>query len=302
MTIERSCAIIEGDTYRSWFESFNEKNRKEMVRDWGNPPGEKMVHDDSLPVPGILNGNIFIGLQPPRGYEDKAEEVYHSSDIVPPHQYISFYKWLKDGFKADVVIHVGTHGTLEWLPGKEIGLSEWCYPDLAISEIPHLYPYSITIEGEGIQAKRRSYAVILDHLIPSLTLSDSYDEMEELDDLLKQYYQARATDPGKTPYLQQEIEAIVIKENYLQDLDTDEEAMRADFTTFIEKLHSWVEEIKNTLIKDGLHMFGNSPKEEKLELMICALTRLPNGKVPSLTMATCDLIIPIKWMKRVSPI
>ncbi|MDI3536403.1 MAG: cobaltochelatase CobN [Eubacteriaceae bacterium] len=289
-TIERSCAIIEGDTYRSWFESFNEKNRKEMVRDWGNPPGEKMVHDDSLPVPGILNGNIFIGLQPPRGYEDKAEEVYHSSDIVPPHQYISFYKWLKDGFKADVVIHVGTHGTLEWLPGKEIGLSEWCYPDLAISEIPHLYPYSITIEGEGIQAKRRSYAVILDHLFPSLTLSDSYDEMEELDDLLKQYYQARATDPGKTPYLQQEIEAIVIKENYLQDLDADEEAMRADFTTFIEKLHSWVEEIKNTLIKDGLHMFGNSPKEEKLELMICALTRLPNGKVPSLTMATCDLM------------
>ncbi|MDK2937425.1 MAG: cobaltochelatase CobN [Eubacteriaceae bacterium] len=288
--IERSCEIITGDTYRSWFENFSGKNRTEMIRDWGNPPGEKMVHDDKLPVPGILNGNIFIGLQPPRGYEDKAEEVYHSSDIVPPHQYLSFYKWLKYGFKADVVIHVGTHGTLEWLPGKEIGLSESCYPDLAISGIPHLYPYSITVEGEGIQAKRRSYAVILDHLIPSLTLSDTYEEMEEVDDLLKQYYQAQATDTGKLPYLQQEIEEIVIKENYLLDLDIDKESMKADFKEFIEKLHIWVEEIKNTLIKDGLHLFGNAPKEEKLELMICALTRLSNGKVPSLTMATCDLM------------
>jgi cobaltochelatase CobN len=257
-----------------------------MIRDWGDPPGENMVFKDQMPVPGILNGNIFIGLQPARGYEDKAEEVYHSTDIVPPHQYIAYYKWLKNGFKADVVIHVGTHGTLEWLPGKEIGLSAACYPDIAISNLPHLYPYSITVEGEGIQAKRRSYAVLLDHLIPSMAQSSSYDEMEELDDLIKQYYRAVSTDQGKTAFVQKNIETIVIEQNYLADLNISQEEMETDFPAFVEKLHTWVESIKNTLIKDGLHIFGQVPQAERLYQLVCALLRLSNGKIPSLTQAT----------------
>lgn len=245
-----------------------------------------MVFKDQMPVPGILNGNIFIGLQPARGYEDKAEEVYHSTDIVPPHPYIAYYKWLKNGFKADVVIHVGTHGTLEWLPGKEIGLSAACYPDIAISNLPNLYPYSITVEGEGIQAKRRSYAVLLDHLIPSMAQSGSYDEMAELDDLIKQYYRAVSTDQGKTSFVQQNIQTIVIEQNYLTDLDISQEEMEADFPAFVEKLHTWVEGIKNTLIKDGLHIFGQVPQAERLYQLVCALLRLSNGKIPSLTQAT----------------
>ncbi|WP_373483081.1 cobaltochelatase subunit CobN [Acetobacterium sp.] len=285
--IERSIAIIEKNEYDQWFEPLDEKSRQEMIRDWGEPPGENMVHQGRMPVPGILNGNIFIGLQPARGYEDKADEVYHSTDIVPPHQYIAFYKWIKYGFQVDVIVHVGTHGTLEWLPGKEIGLSSACYPDIAISNIPHLYPYSITVEGEGIQAKRRSYAVILDHLIPSLTLSGSYDEMEELDDLIKQYYRARSTDAGKMSFVQENIEKIVMEGDYLKDLNLTVAAMQSDFSGFVEQLHSWVEEIKNTLIKDGLHIFGKAPSEEKRHQLVCALLRLSNGKVPSLTQATC---------------
>lgn len=285
--IKRSVAIIEKEEYQSWFERLEMKNREELKRDWGDPPGEKMVYRDQLPVPGILNGNIFIGLQPARGYEDKTEEVYHSTDIVPPHQYIAFYKWIKYTFKADVIVHVGTHGTLEWLPGKEIGLSAACYPDVTIANIPHLYPYSINVEGEGIQAKRRSYAVLLDHLIPSLTLSGSYDEMAELDDLIKQYYRAVRTDPGKQGIVQQNIEQIVNEQNYLSDLNISTQAMEADFSAFVGRLHTWVEEIKNTLIKDGLHVFGKAPQDEKRHQLVCALLRLSNGKVPSLTQATC---------------
>jgi cobaltochelatase CobN len=284
---KRSVAIIEKEQYETWFNRLEIKNQEELKRDWGSPPGEKMVYRDQLPVPGILNGNIFIGLQPARGYEDKAEEVYHSTDIVPPHQYIAFYKWIKYAFKADVIVHVGTHGTLEWLPGKEIGLSAACYPDIAISAIPHLYPYSITVEGEGIQAKRRSNAVLLDHLIPALTLSGTYDEMEELDDLIKQYYRAVSTDQGKQGFVQENIRRIVVEQDYLTDLNTSVAAMTSDFPAFVEKLHTWVEEIKNTLIKDGLHIFGKAPEKEKRNQLVCALLRLPNGKVPSLTQATC---------------
>lgn len=284
--IKRSVAVIDKRDYQPWFKALESKAQDEMIRDWGDPPGENMVFKDQMPVPGILNGNIFIGLQPARGYEDKAEEVYHSTDIVPPHQYIAYYKWLKNGFKADVVIHVGTHGTLEWLPGKEIGLSAGCYPDIAISNLPHLYPYSITVEGEGIQAKRRSYAVLLDHLIPSMAQSGSYDEMEELDDLIKQYYRAVSTDQGKTAFVQKNIETIVIEQNYLADLNISQEEMEADFLAFVEKLHTWVESIKNTLIKDGLHIFGQVPQEERLYQLVCALLRLSNGKIPSLTQAT----------------
>ncbi|MBC3887892.1 cobaltochelatase subunit CobN [Acetobacterium paludosum] len=286
-SLQRSVAIIEKEDYQHWFDQLEMKNREALKRDWGNPPGEQMVFRDQMPVPGILNGNIFIGLQPARGYEEKAEAVYHSTDIVPPHQYIAFYKWIKYAFKADVIVHVGTHGTLEWLPGKEIGLSAECYPDIAISNIPHLYPYNITVEGEGIQAKRRSDAVLLDHLIPSLTLSGSYDEMEELDDLIKQYYRAKRTDQGKMKFVQENIERIVVEQAYLTDLNISVEVMKSDFFGFIEKLHTWVEDIKNTLIKDGLHIFGKAPEGEKLYQLVCALMRLPNARVPSLTQATC---------------
>lgn len=285
--LERSVDIISGDLYRRWFNKLSDTVKEQLIRDWSTPPGEYMVHEDQLPVPGIINGNIFIGLQPPRGYDEKAEEVYHSTDIVPPHQYIAFYKWIRNAFKADAIVHVGTHGTLEWLPGKEIGLSENCYPDITIDDIPHMYPYSITVLGEGIQAKRRSDAVILDHLIPSLMLSGTYEDMEEIDDLIKQYYQARQIDKGKLGYLQAEITEKVIKNDYHTDLNITQAEIEADFEKFIEILHSWIEEIKNTLIKDGLHVFGTAPTEERLENLVCSLLRLPNGKVPSLIQGTC---------------
>lgn len=285
--LEKSVDIISGDLYRSWFYKLSQTVQDQLIRDWSDPPGEYMVHEDKLPVPGIINGNIFIGLQPPRGYEEKAEEVYHSTDIVPPHQYIAFYKWIRNSFKADVIVHVGTHGTLEWLPGKEIGLSESCYPDIAIDDIPHLYPYNITVIGEGIQAKRRSHAVILDHLIPSLMMSGAYEEMEEIDELIKQYYQARQLDRGKLEHIKGKIIEIAIKNDYHTDLNITKVQMETDFEKFIELLHSWIEEIKNTLIKDGLHIFGTAPAGERLENLICALLRLPNVNVPSLMNGTC---------------
>ncbi|WP_319371237.1 cobaltochelatase subunit CobN [uncultured Ilyobacter sp.] len=287
--IKKSVDIIEGDTYRSWFADLGEPVQKKMQEDWGTPPGEFMVHEDKLPVPGIINGNIFIGLQPARGYEEKAEEIYHSTDIMPPHQYIAFYRWIKYGFKADVIVHVGTHGTIEWLPGKQIGLSGNCYSDICIDDLPHLYPYSINVVGEGIQAKRRSYCVILDHLIPSLMPSGTYDEMVEMDELIKQYFQAKQEKLDKVKYLQEDIKALLVKNNFDKDLNITEDDMNRDFENIMDRVHGWLEDIKHTLIKDGLHYFGKVPEGERLNNLVAALVRIPNKDIPSVTGAVAKL-------------
>lgn len=285
--LEKSVDVIRGDLYREWFSLLSKPVRDKMTGDWGSPPGEFMVYEDRLPVPGILNGNIFIGLQPARGLEEKAEEVYHSTDIVPPHQYIAFYRWVKHVFGAHAIVHVGTHGTLEWLPGKEVGLSGDCYPDIAIDDMPHLYPYIINVPGEGIQVKRRSYGVILDHLIPSLVQSGLYEEMARMDDLIKQYYHAKQGDKGKLPDIRKQIVELACKNNFHQDLQTEASRMENEFSSFADRLHAWLEEIKNSLVKDGLHIFGEAPAGQRLTNLIASLLRLPNGEIPSLPEAVC---------------
>ncbi|MEG1189675.1 MAG: cobaltochelatase subunit CobN, partial [Cetobacterium sp.] len=216
--MEKSIDKISKEKYNIWFKNLNKKASDRMIKNWGEPLGEYMVYDENIPVPGILNGNIFIGLQPPRGYDEKAEEVYHSTDIVIPHQYYSFYKWIKEEFKADIIYHVGTHGTLEWLPGKEIGLSDSCFSDINIDDIPHLYPYAVNVTGEGLQAKRRSNAVVVSHMIPSLTLADSYDSIEEIDSLIKEYYQSLSNGDKKSSIVLEKIKEICFEKKYNLDL------------------------------------------------------------------------------------
>lgn len=285
--IEKSVDVIKEEQYGEWFKKLPDKVQNKMKCDWGEIPGEFMVYDGNMPIPGILNGNVFIGLQPARGYEEKADEVYHSTDIVCPHQYIAYYMWIKNVFKADVIVHVGTHGTLEWLPGKQTALSQSCYPDICIDDIPNIYPYIIDIPGEGMQAKRRSYCAIIDHLIPSLMKSGSYDYIEELDELIKQYYYAIQGDSGKLVHIEKEIIDLSIENNINMDLKLEKKDMKENFKEFIQKLHGWIDEIKTSLVKDGLHIFGEVPKGERFDNLLVALLRLRNGDIPSLLEAIC---------------
>lgn len=287
--LEKSIDTVSKEKYNKWFETIPSKNKSEMIRDWEEPLGSFMVYDNHHPIPGILNGNVFIGLQPSRGFIEKAEESYHSTDLVPPHQYYSFYKWIKEEFKADVVVHVGTHGTLEWLPGKEVGLSNECYPDIMIDDLPHLYPYSINVIGEGIQVKRRSNGVILSHLISSMTLSESYDYIEDIDNLIKQYYQAKNMDNEKVSIIKDDIINKCIEYKFDLDLKVNKEYMENEFKAFINILHSYIEELKGNLIKDGLHIFGECPTEERLNNLIFALLRIDSDIMFSISTAIANI-------------
>lgn len=274
--LERSIDTIDKKKYLKWFEKLDKKVQNKMEEQWGEGPGEFMVYEDVLPIPGILNGNIFIGLQPARGMICRAEEIYHNTDFMIPHQYYSFYKWIKEEFKADVIYHVGTHGTLEWLPGKEIGLSNSCCPDFNIDDIPHLYDYSVNVTGEGLQAKRRSYAALISYMIPALTLAGEYEDIEEMDELIKQYYQAENAKDPKLESIKEDILDRVFKYNYNLDMNLNKEKILEDYKNFINKFHSYIEELKSSTIKDGLHILGEPASGDRCATLIQSLMRIDN--------------------------
>ena len=285
--LRRSADTIEEETYGRMFGNFPEKNQKELQRDWGNPPGRFFTAERggkrNILIPGIQNGNLFIGLQPPRAREEQAEQTYHSTDLVCPHQYLAFYRWVEEVFRAHVIVHLGTHGTVEWLPGKGTGLSRSCYPELAMGTLPNLYPYIINVPGEGMQAKRRTCAAILDHLIPSMKESGLYQDLESLEERLEARRCALLADPGKVSVLEREIWELACRLHLDELLHVTETEFLADPARGSECFRDWLEQIRHTQIKDGRHVFGRAPEGERFRNLVHLLVRLPNGEISSLS-------------------
>ncbi len=266
--------------YRGWFQDFPDSVQQELFDSWGEPPGHVYRTQDSLAIAGLQLGNVFVGLQPPRGFGEHPISIYHSPDLTPTHHYIAYYRWIRDVFGADAMIHVGKHGTLEWLPGKGIGLSQACYPEVALQDLPLFYPFIINNPGEGTQAKRRTHAAIIDHLIPPMTTADSYGDIAKLEQLMDEHYQCQTLDPGKLPMLESQIWDMVQQAELHRDLGVD--AQPDDFGEFMLEIDGYLCEIKDAQIKDGLHTLGEPPGEEHLVGLMSALTRLDVGGIPSL--------------------
>jgi cobaltochelatase CobN len=279
---ERACARAVKHDYQAWHKTLPEKIRKKQVEDWGPVPGDLFVHNGEMMFPGIHNGNIFITIQPPRGYFENIEKIYHDMYLSVPHHYIAHYRYIKDIFKADAVIHVGKHGSLEWLPGKALGLSDTCWPDPAIMDLPNIYPYIINDPGEGTQAKRRSHACIIDHLTPVFKNADLYEDLAGLDNLLRDYTDAAREDSAKIQVLRPMIWEAVEKADLDRDLGITREKAMDDFQAFLEKLHSYLGELSDTMINDGLHVLGKPPRGERLSGFLVQLARVDNGTIPSL--------------------
>ncbi|MCU4973379.1 cobaltochelatase subunit CobN [Halobacteria archaeon AArc-m2/3/4] len=185
---ELSVDVVSSERYESWFSDADERFQENVVEEWGEVP------DRPFAIPGVEFGNVLVTVQPPRGFGMDPSKVYHDSDLQPPHDYYAFYGWLREAFEADAVVHLGTHGSLEWLPGKTVGLNGASAPDQLIDDIPNVYPYIVNNPGEGTQAKRRSYAAIVDYLTPVMRNAGTYDELAELEDLANQYREAGMED------------------------------------------------------------------------------------------------------------
>ena len=277
----RAAAMISKKEYEKWFKELSEEQQNFLIKDWEKPPGSVLVINNSIAVPGIVNGNIIISFQPSRGKD--IQSAYHNHNCSMPHQYISFYKWLRNLFGANAVIHVGTHGTLEWLPGKGVALSKDCCPDYVLSGLPNLYPYVIGNPGEGTQAKRRSYAVLVDHMIPAMVRAGSYDDIDELESVLQTYMKTESMKQmDQLDVVKKDLYDVVKRLSMFSDIGLDENASPEQVGEMADELYDYVLNFKENIIKDGLHVFGTAPSGERLNEMIYSLVRLKNGAIPSL--------------------
>jgi cobaltochelatase CobN len=228
-------------------------------------------------TPGFRAGNVAVLIQPGRGYNIDPKSTYHDPALVPPHAYFAAYAWLAEDFRADAVIHLGKHGTLEWLPGKALALSAECFPEAVLAPLPHLYPFIVNDPGEGTQAKRRSQAVIVDHLTPPLTRAGSYGHLAELERLIDEYYDASHGDPRRVGVLA----AAILDQARGAGLDADcGIAAGEDPATALRKLDGFLCELKELQIRDGLHVFGTSPDEDRLDALLLAFARAGRGAAP----------------------
>lgn len=326
--------------YRAIFETFPAKPNRRMQDFWGQPQdrgqavlpakktdkkllptiGGKVVSiegaepwgdEDDYHFAALDLGNALIALQPPRGYGLDPDAIYHTPDLPPAHHYAAFYRWLsapeaEGGWGADAIVHMGKHGTLEWLPGKGIGLSGECYPDLLLGDTPLIYPFIINDPGEGSQSKRRAHATVVDHLTPPMTSAETYGPLAEMNQLVNEYYSVEKLDPAKLPAIQRQIWELVQKTNLKADLDlkTMLTRERGDHTHewddaltpegipatlasmngneiahLIEDLDGYLCELGMAQIREGLHTLGQMPP---LPEMLRSLTRLSNSTIPGL--------------------
>ncbi|HEY8709095.1 MAG TPA: cobaltochelatase subunit CobN, partial [Burkholderiaceae bacterium] len=222
-------------------------------------------------------GHVFVGIQPARGRDMDLAATYHDADLVPPHHYLAFYFWLRRAFQVDAVVHVGTHGNLEWLPGKSVALSAACWPDAILGPLPHLYPFIVNDPGEGSQAKRRTQAVIIDHLMPAMTRAETYGPLQQLERQMDEYYEALSLDPRRARRLREDILERVLREGLHEELGFTQPADDAAREGLLKRLDAYLCEIKESQIRDGLHTLGSSPQGRQRVDTLLALARFPGG-------------------------
>ncbi|SEB86168.1 cobaltochelatase CobN subunit [Tenacibaculum sp. MAR_2009_124] len=272
--------IYRLEDFQKRFDSISSELKEKITEQWGNQENDPYFTKEGFIVSGFLLGNVFISIQPSRGYNQDPQAIYHSPDLAPTYQYLAYYFWLQDTYQADAVIHLGKHGNLEWLPGKSVSLDpESCFPALLFDALPHFYPFIINDPGEGTQAKRRNQAVIIDHLIPPMTRAETYGSLMKLEHLVDEYYEASNLDPKRSKVLEQEI-ANLVKETQLNvDLGITSE----DVDELLVKLDGYLCELKEAQIRDGLHIFGKAPKNEQLIDLLIALHRMPSYNQKGIT-------------------
>ena len=266
------------DEYLAAFQALPEANRDAVMARWGAPQTDPMCRDGRMMIAGLRFGMTFVGIQPARGYNVDHSAVYHDPDLVPPHGYLAFYFWLRKRYGAHAVIHVGKHGNLEWLPGKGVGLSEHCWPDAILGPMPNIYPFIVNDPGEGAQAKRRTQAVIIDHLMPPLTRAETYGPLRDLELLADEYYEAQLLDPRRARELQKDILRLVRETHIDRELAMDGDASsEADAAVWLPRLDTYLCDLKESQIRDGLHVFGESPTGRLRIDTLLAMVRVPRG-------------------------
>ncbi len=260
--------------YMAHYQTLPYELRAQLEERWGAPESDPFFDpkDGGFKLSILRFGNVTLGLQPARGYNIDPVETYHSPDLIPPHNYLAFYFWIRHHQKAQATVHMGKHGNLEWLPGKALALSDSCLPEAILGPMPHVYPFIVNDPGEGTQAKRRAQAVIIDHLTPPLTRAETYGPLRDLEALVDEYYEAAGIDPRRIEHLRREILTLTATSGLDKDI-----GFEGHETGDLAKLDAYLCELKEAQIRDGLHIFGQTPEGVQLRDLTIALARIPRG-------------------------
>ncbi|AJE45207.1 cobaltochelatase subunit CobN [Celeribacter indicus] len=239
------------EAYRAALAALPMALRDDLARAWGAPEDDPAFCNGAFRFRALRAGQALIALQPERGEVNKREDDYHDLARTPCHGYVAFYLWLRS--RIDVLIHVGAHGTLEWLPGKSVALSEACWPEALTGSLPVVYPFIVNDPGEAAQAKRRTGAVTIGHLPPPLAQTKLPEGLGQLEHLLDEYSTADGLDPARRDRLIADIRAEAQGRGVEADLGIPEEASAAEAITRIDR---FVCDIKEAQFPEGLHVFG----------------------------------------------
>ncbi|WP_149182317.1 cobaltochelatase subunit CobN [Streptomyces sp. TRM49041] len=284
--LARNPVRIPAADYKRWFATLPAELREQVEEHWGPPPGEMFLDrsrtaegdpDGDIVLAALRRGNLLVLIQPPRGFGENPIAIYHDPDLPPSHHYLAAYRWIASsradgGFGADAMVHLGKHGNLEWLPGKNAGLSAACGPDAALGDLPLVYPFLVNDPGEGTQAKRRVHATLVDHLVPPMARADSYGDIARLEQLLDEYAQISSMDPSKLPAIRAQIWTLIQAARLDHDLGLEDRPDDDGFDDFLLHVDGWLCEVKDAQIRDGLHVLGGAPTgPERVNLVLSIL-------------------------------
>ncbi|MDE4146123.1 MAG: cobaltochelatase subunit CobN [Pseudophaeobacter sp. bin_em_oilr2.035] len=239
------------EDYKAALKSLPEALQADLQAAWGAPEDDPDLQDGAFHMKALTAGKAIIALQPERGEVTTRVDDYHDLDRTPRHAYVAFYLWLQQ--QVNAVLHIGAHGTLEWLPGKAVALSEACWPEALTSHLPVIYPFIVNDPGEAAQAKRRIAGVTVGHLPPPLAQTSLPDGMARLESLLDEYSTADGLDPARRDRLIEDIRAEAQGTGVEADLGLTPDCSAAEAITRID---AFVCDIKESQYGEGLHIFG----------------------------------------------
>lgn len=282
------------DRYRRWLSGHAKPLTEKIIADWGAPGGSGLMTIDGeegpvFVVPLVRFGNVVLMPQPARGWGEDHEMLYHADDLAPPHQYVAVYEWLKRDFRADAVVHLGTHGTLEWLDGKDVGQSREDAGDALLGALPDIYVYNVDVVGEGLVARRRGMATLVDHMVPPFVEGGLYADLALLDERIDDYHNNLHKNPELAAAYAGQIRAQVESLGIAKDLGLDDEALghlehvAHDHTPDHDLLHAirdYMIDMKTQNIPYGLHAFGRLPDDEARESTVAAIVGADRSLLP----------------------
>ncbi|MFG3495910.1 cobaltochelatase subunit CobN [Streptomyces sp. NPDC047928] len=284
--LARNPVRIPAADYKRWYATLPAELRAHVEEHWGPAPGEMFLDrsrtaegdpEGDIVLAALRRGNLLILIQPPRGFGENPIAIYHDPDLPPSHHYLAAYRWIAaraedGGFGADAMVHLGKHGNLEWLPGKNAGLSAACGPDAALGDLPLVYPFLVNDPGEGTQAKRRVHATLVDHLVPPMARAESYGDIARLEQLLDEYAAISSMDPAKLPAIRAQIWTLIQAAKLDHDLGLEDRPDDDGFDDFLLHVDGWLCEVKDAQIRDGLHVLGGAPTgPERINLVLSIL-------------------------------